>query len=448
MHIHILGICGTFMGGIARLAVEMGHQVSGSDMNVYPPMSTQLEQLGIDIIEGYDAAQLDSNPDCIVVGNVMTRGHEVIEMLLERKIPIISGPQWIKDNVLKDRWVLAVAGTHGKTTTTSMLAHILDYAGLKPGFLIGGVPSNFEQSARLGEAPFFVIEADEYDSAFFDKRSKFIHYQPRTLILNNLEFDHADIFRDLTDIKRQFHHMLKLVPSAGKCIVNGDDSNLTDLLAMGCWCEQESFGQQPDGDWQIHPQQQSASFNIKHGKTDHGTCEMNQLGRHNASNAMAAMAAARHAGVSLEVSIEAMRTFTGVKRRLENKGTFKGITIYDDFAHHPTEIECTLEAVCDHVPDKRVVVIFEPRSNTMQMGVHADGLSNALARANKSFVYDGGDLDWSLSTALGDVECIIQKNIDDLIAQVIAYLNEDDVVLILSNGGFGGLCSKLINKLQ
>ena len=436
------------MGGIARLAVQMGHQVTGSDMNVYPPMSTQLQQLGIEVIEGYDSAQLDCHPDCIVVGNVMTRGHEVIEVLLEKKIPMFSGPQWIKENVLQDRWVLAVAGTHGKTTTTSMLAHILDYAGLEPGFLIGGIPLNFEQSARLGQSPFFVIEADEYDSAFFDKRSKFIHYQPRTVILNNLEFDHADIFRDLTDIKRQFHHLLKLIPQTGKCIFNDDDQNLIDLLAMGCWCERESFGEQNGSDWQVQSTIGSTGFNILPigGQPMH--CEMNQLGRHNASNAMAAMAAARHAGVSLEISIEAMSQFAGVKRRLEYKGCYQGITIYDDFAHHPTEIECTLEAVCDHFPDKRIVVIFEPRSNTMQMGVHADSLNHALSRASKSFVYDCGDLDWSLSTALNNVECIIQENIDDLITHVIAYLREDDVVLILSNGGFEGLCFKLIETLQ
>lgn len=437
------------MGGIARLAVQMGHHVTGSDMNVYPPMSTQLQQLGIEIIEGYGSAQLDCHPDCIVVGNVMTRGHEVIEVLLEKKIPMLSGPQWIKENVLQDRWVLAVAGTHGKTTTTSMLAHILDYAGLEPGFLIGGVPSNFEQSARLGQSPFFVIEADEYDSAFFDKRSKFIHYQPRTLILNNLEFDHADIFRDLTDIKRQFHHLLKLIPQTGKCVVNDDDQNLMDLLAMGCWCETEGFSEQSGSDWQLQFHNGSASFDIipTSGQSMH--CQINQIGRHNASNAMAAMAAARHAGVSLQVSIEAMSQFTGVKRRLEYKGCYQGITIYDDFAHHPTAIHFIAETFNKNFPKDKTLFVIDPRSNTMKRGDLKEELRSIL-RNIPAFMLFSKDLLWDPVKYLADLDSkiFIAEDVAAFIEKLKNIIFDYDHIVFLSNGSFEGVQSKIIGFLE
>lgn len=448
MHVHILGICGTFMGGIASLAKQMGHQVTGSDMNVYPPMSTQLEALGIELIEGFDAKQLDLNPDCVVVGNVMTRGHEVIEHMLEQQIPMLSGPQWLHQNILRERWVLAVSGTHGKTTTASMLAHILQHAGLRPGYLIGGVPTNFNHSADLGETPFFVIEADEYDSAFFDKRSKFVHYLPRTLILNNLEFDHADIFRDIADIQKQFHHLIKLVPANGKLIINGEDENIRQVIGMGCWSEQETFGDQAVHDWQLQARPGQSAFEVLVDHQQTIRCQLQQLGRHNAMNAVAAMAAARHVGVPATLAGEALTQFAGVKRRLENRGEYAGITVFDDFAHHPTEIECTLHSLRQHFPDNRLVVVFEPRSNTMQMGSHRHQLKSAFSSADKLFVYDAGQLDWSLADILAEVDCMIQNKVNDLVLAISAYLRAGDKVVILSNGGFEGLCVKLIAKLQ
>lgn len=449
MHIHILGVCGTFMGGVALLAKQMGYRVTGSDENVYPPMSTQLESAGIELIEGYDAAQLDITPDQIVVGNVMTRGHAVIERMLEEQWPMISGPQWLSENLLRSRWVLAVAGTHGKTTTASMVAWILEYAGLSPGFLIGGVPHNFEVSARAGNKPFFVIEADEYDTAFFDKRSKFIHYQPRSLIINNLEFDHADIFRDLADIKKQFHHLIKILPQQGKLIFNGDDKNVCAVLEQGCWSEQESFGIKSTADWLVNPQQNSKpvfKFSLRNEKNY--DCMLSQFGDHNALNAMAAIAAARHAGVVVETSIKALAKFSGVKRRLENKGTYDDITIFDDFAHHPTEIRCTLQAFQQKYPKQRMIVVFEPRSNTMQMGVHKDDLKQALAPATELFIFDGGHLNWSITQALDGFSCNILGDIDQLVASLLETLQAKDNVVLLSNGGFGGLCDKLISAIQ
>lgn len=449
MHIHILGICGTFMGGVALLAKQMGYRVTGSDENVYPPMSTQLEAAGIELIEGYGADQLEITPDQIVIGNVITRGHAVIERMLEEQWPMVSGPQWLSENLLRSRWVLAVAGTHGKTTTASMLAWILEYAGLAPGFLIGGVPHNFDLSARAGSKPFFVIEADEYDTAFFDKRSKFIHYQPRTLIINNLEFDHADIFRDLPDIKKQFHHLIKILPQQGKLIFNGDDANVLDVLELGCWSEQESFGITGETDWVIEPLKNAKPvFKFSLQKNKSYECSLNQLGNHNALNAMAAMAAARHAGVALETSIKALAKFSGVKRRLEDKGTYDDITIFDDFAHHPTEIRCTLEAFQQKYPKQRMIVVFEPRSNTMQMGIHKNELKQALASATELFVYDSGSLNWSIEQVLEGFSCAILGDIDQLVDSLLETLLPKDNVVILSNGGFGGLCEKLIKALQ
>ena len=437
------------MGGVALLAKQMGYRVTGSDENVYPPMSTQLSSAGIELIEGYGAEQLDSRPDQIVVGNVMTRGHAVIERMLEEQWPMVSGPQWLSEHLLRTRWVLAVAGTHGKTTTASMVAWILEYAGLNPGFLIGGVPHNFNLSARAGGKPFFVIEADEYDTAFFDKRSKFIHYQPRTLIINNLEFDHADIFRDLIDIQKQFHHLLKILPQQGKLIFNGTDKNVGTVIEQGCWSERESFGMSDDTDWSVSSQKNSKPvFKFTWQNKKKYDCTLNQFGDHNALNAVAAIAAARHVGVAVETSVKALAKFEGVKRRLENKGTYGEITIFDDFAHHPTEIRCTLQAFQQKYPSQRMIVVFEPRSNTMQMGVHKNDLKRALAAATELFIYDGGALNWSIQQVLEGYPCTILGDIDQLVDSLLETLQPKDNVVLLSNGGFGGLCDKLIAALQ
>lgn len=449
MHVHILGVCGTFMGSLAILAKELGHTVTGSDENVYPPMSTQLEAAGIELFQGYDAAQLKSKPNQIIVGNVMTRGHDVIEHMLQTQSPLISGPQWLKENLLSSRWVLAVAGTHGKTTTSSMLAWILEYAGLNPGFLIGGVPHNFGISARLGQSPFFVIEADEYDTAFFDKRSKFIHYLPRTLVINNIEFDHADIFRDLQDVQRQFHHLLKLMPKQSKLIFNADDENIQQLLTQGCWSESESFGTEKKSDWrldQVQNNQKPLTFSLR--DEQRFSCALTQFGEHNAMNAIAAIVAARHAGVSVQVAIEALEKFQGVKRRLENRGTFSGVTVYDDFAHHPTEIRATLQAFKNQFKQQRLIVVFEPRSNTMQLGVHNQQLAAAFSLASELFIYDNGRLNWSLGEIFSNATCSIDGDIDHLVGAVMTAVSDGDNVIILSNGGFGGFCEKLIASLQ
>ncbi len=449
MHIHFLGVCGTFMGGLALLAKQMGYQVTGSDEGVYPPMSTQLEAAGIDLIEGFDASQLDIRPDQVVVGNVMTRGHSVIERMLSEQWPMMSGPQWLSEHLLKNRWVIAVSGTHGKTTTASMLAWILEHAGLEPGFLIGGVPHNFGVSARIGNKPFFVIEADEYDTAFFDKRSKFVHYQPRTLIINNVEFDHADIFRDLEDVQRQFHHVIKILPQLGKLIFNGDDENIQQVLDQGLWSESESFGAKKSCYWQldsVHEKKKPFKFFMQEGKKYEGHISL--LGEHNALNAIAAIGAARHAGVTVEESLKALANFSGVKRRLENRGEYGGITIYDDFAHHPTEIKCTLEAFKQQYDKQRMIVVFEPRSNTMQMGIHAHHLKDALSSATELCIYDGGDLSWSIEQVLSGLHNNVFTDIERLVEYLLSILQPQDNVLILSNGGFGGVCEKLITGLS
>ncbi|MFK7794572.1 MAG: UDP-N-acetylmuramate:L-alanyl-gamma-D-glutamyl-meso-diaminopimelate ligase [Gammaproteobacteria bacterium] len=449
MHIHFLGVCGTFMGGLALLAKQMGYQVTGSDEGVYPPMSTQLEAAGIDLIEGFDASQLDIRPDQVVVGNVMTRGHSVIERMLSEQWPMISGPQWLSEHLLQSRWVLAVSGTHGKTTTASMLAWILEHAGMQPGFLIGGVPNDFGVSARIGDKPFFVIEADEYDTAFFDKRSKFVHYQPRTLIINNIEFDHADIFRDLQDVQKQFHHVIKILPQLGKLIFNGDDENIQQVLDQGLWSENESFGVKASNYWHlanVHDKKNPYKISTQGGKRYEGRLSL--LGEHNALNAMAAISAARHAGVSVEHSLKALSNFTGVKRRLENKGVYDGITIYDDFAHHPTEIKCTLEAFKQQYDKQRMIVVFEPRSNTMQMGIHAHRLKEALSPATELCIYDSGELSWSIERVLSGLHSNIFTDIERLVEYLLSILQPQDNVLILSNGGFGGVCDKLITGLN
>ena len=449
MHIHILGIGGTFMGGIALLARAAGHTVSGSDTKLYPPMSTQLAEQGIAVREGYNPAHLDPAPDVVVVGNVMTRGNPAVEYMLERGLPYTSGPQWLAEHMLQGRWVLGVAGTHGKTSTASMLAWILEHAGLQPGFLIGGVPENFGVSARLGNAPFFVVEADEYDTAFFDKRSKFVHYRPRTLILNNLEFDHADIFPDLAAIQRQFHHLVRTVPGNGLIVANGADPALAATLAMGCWTPLERFGN-AESLWRAQSLAPDDSrFAVICGEQQVGEVHWDLLGAHNSANALAAIAAARHAGVPPALAIEALTAFRNVKRRLQVRGTINGITVYDDFAHHPTAITTTLAGLRGRVGTARIIALLEPRSNTMRLGVHKDHLAPALAAADRVLLYQPDDLGWDLhgvAAALGD-KAEVHASIESLIDAVLAQAHNGDHVLIMSNGAFGGIHDKLLAAL-
>ena len=443
------------MGGIAAIARAAGHRVTGSDRNVYPPMSTQLEALGIELVEGYDAAQLDPAPDVVVVGNVMTRGQPVIEALLERGIPYASGPEWLSREVLRDRWVLAVAGTHGKTTTSSLLAWILEHAGLQPGFLIGGVPANFETSARLGAAPFFVIEADEYDTAFFDKRAKFVHYHPRTLILNNLEYDHADIYPDVAAIERQFHHLVRTVPGGGRILWNAGDAQLKETLAMGCWTPREGFAGHPTADarWTGRAAggvDDFSCFEVLELGRPLGTVQWELIGAHNMENALAAIAAARHAGVVVESSMQALRSFAGVARRMQLRGEVNGVRVYDDFAHHPTAIATTIDGLRRRVGSARIVAVLEPRSNTMRMGVHRDSLARSLAGADEVWLYTPADLGWDTGAVLaglggrghgrGDV-AVLAKDL-------ARTLRPGDHALIMSNGGFGGLHGKLLAELR
>ncbi|UOG93620.1 MAG: UDP-N-acetylmuramate:L-alanyl-gamma-D-glutamyl-meso-diaminopimelate ligase [Candidatus Thiothrix sulfatifontis] len=429
MKIHILGICGTFMGGIALLARAQGHEVTGADTNVYPPMSTMLAEQGVDILQGYQAQDFPADADAIVVGNVMRRGLEVVEHLLDHNLPYTSGPQWLGENILRERWVLAVAGTHGKTTTASMLAWILEYAGLKPGFLIGGVPQNFGVSARLGDSPFFVVEADEYDTAFFDKRSKFVHYHPRTVILNNLEYDHADIFPDVQAIKTQFHHLMRTVPGSGLAVVNAQDANLSDTLAMGCWTPVETFA---DGDWRAdYLQADGSEFRVFCQGVEQGVVRWDLLGEHNVNNALAAIAAARHAGVPAEHAIAGLAEFQGVKRRMQVRGTVRGVTVYDDFAHHPTAITTTLAGLRAKVGNARIIALLEPRSNTMRMGTHGAAVAAALQVADYAFIYQLPE--WN--------------DIDALAASVAQLAQAGDHVLVMSNGGFGGIHDKLLTLL-
>ncbi|MFO7325081.1 MAG: UDP-N-acetylmuramate:L-alanyl-gamma-D-glutamyl-meso-diaminopimelate ligase [Pseudomonadota bacterium] len=453
MHVHILGICGTFMGGIAAIARAAGHKVTGSDQNVYPPMSTQLAALGIDIVQGYGAEQLDPAPDVVVVGNVMSRGKPVVEALLSRRIPYASGPEWLARAVLRDRHVLAVAGTHGKTTTTSMLAHILDHAGLDPGFLVGGVPGNFDVSARLGSSPFFVIEADEYDTAFFDKRAKFVHYHPRTLVLNNLEFDHADIYPDLEAIKRQFSHLLRIVPGDGLVVHNAADANLDDVIARGCWTPREGFAR--DGAagarWSARLTGADHSrFEVLLDGVTQGAVDWGLLGAHNVDNALAAIAAARHAGVPVAAAIEALGRFRGVRRRMELVGEVAGIRIYDDFAHHPTAIATTIEGLRRNIGQARLVAVLEARSNTMRMGVHKDTLAGSLTGADAVYLFAPPDLGWdagAVARRLG-AHAATEPTIDALLARLSKELVAGDHVLVMSNGGFGGIHQKLLAELK
>jgi len=452
MHIHILGICGTFMGGIALLARELGFEVSGSDTNVYPPMSTQLEAAGIELMALDDLSQFKRKPDLTVVGNALSRGKPAVEHMLNENLPYVSGPAFLSNYLLADRWVLGVAGTHGKTSTSSLLAWILEYAGLKPGFLIGGIPQNFGISARSGNLPFFVVEADEYDTAFFDKRSKFVHYRPRTLILNNLEFDHADIFPDLDAIKRQFHHLLRIVPGTGLIIKPEDDVNLQQVIDMGCWTPVENIGfASSSADWHIEDYDESNnSFNVWTGDHDHGRVTWSLLGRHNVSNAVAALAAARHAGVPVAHGIEALGQFKNVKRRMEVLAEVNGITVYDDFAHHPTAIETTLHGLRKRVGKSRIIAILEPRSNTMRMGVHRGQIADSLKEADVCLLYQPDGLNWDLSdiVAGASVETTIYGSIEAIINKVLEIGKAGDSVLIMSNGGFGGIHQKLIAALK
>ena len=452
MHIHILGICGTFMGSLAIIAKQLGHTVSGSDVNVYPPMSTQLEMAGIELMSGYSVDHLFPMPDQIIVGNVISRGNEIAEYLLNNHIPFTSGPAWLHDHVLQERWVLAVAGTHGKTTTSSMLAWILESVGLKPGFLIGGVPENFDYSSRLGDSKYFVIEADEYDTAFFDKRSKFIHYCPHTLLINNLEFDHADIFDDLDAIKRQFHHLIRILPNDGKLIINQDDKNIQDVIDMGCWTPIESFSTtHTAATWFADDiDLQNSQFTLQHHSKPRGLGALSLFGRHNIANAIAAIAAAQHAGVYAEDALQALTTFSGVKRRLEHKGTFNNISIYDDFAHHPTEIAATISAFKDQRPEGRIITIFEPRSNSMRLGIHVEHLAGAFHHADKVFIFEPSDLQWSINDVADNIKADTKvfTAVDDVILDLLNEVKPGDNILILSNGSFDGLSTKLVLQMS
>ena len=445
-HLHILGICGTFMGGLAAIARQAGFRVTGCDANVYPPMSEQLKVLGIDLVEGYGSEQLAFAPDVWVVGNVVTRGNPLMEAILDSGARYVSGPQWLAEQVLRGRHVLAVAGTHGKTATASMLAWILEYAGCKPGFLIGGLPSNFGISARLGDGPQFVIEADEYDTAFFDKRSKFVHYPARTAILNNLEFDHADIFGDIADIERQFHHFVRIIPTSGKLIVNWRDEALKRVLTKGCWTPVERFGVE-DG-WQPGPSDGEGGFDILRGGRALGRLRWAQSGEYSRLNAVAAIAAAHHAGVEAAAAIEALAQFKGVRRRMEQRGVARGVTVFDDFAHHPTAIRVTLEGLRARAGMARILAVLEPRSNTMKLGVMKDQLPASLAAADRVFVYSAG-LDWDAATALRPLgeraRCYAQ--LESLVAAIAAEARAGDQVLVMSNGGFGGIHEKLLAAL-
>ncbi|AKJ70004.1 UDP-N-acetylmuramate:L-alanyl-gamma-D-glutamyl-meso-diaminopimelate ligase [Pandoraea thiooxydans] len=450
MHIHILGICGTFMGGLAVLATEAGHTVTGCDANVYPPMSTQLEAQGIRLIEGYDASQVALAPDLFVIGNVVSRGNPLMEEILNRNLPYMSGPQWLGEHILQNKWVLAVAGTHGKTTTTSMLAWILEDAGYQPGFLVGGVPLNFGISARLTEADFFVIEADEYDTAFFDKRSKFVHYRPRTAVLNNLEYDHADIFPDLAAIETQFHHLVRTIPGQGRIVVNGRESAFERVLSRGCWSEVEPFGVSEG--W--HADGSDEQFLVRYQERAFGTLKWDLQGEHNRMNALAAIAAARHVGVPPEQAIVSLSKFRNVKRRMELRGTVRGVAVYDDFAHHPTAIHTTVAGLRHRIgAQARILAVLEPRSNTMKLGVMKSQLPGSLAEADLVFGYGAPSgkeaLGWDLAGALAPLgeRARAFTDLDALVRAIVAAARPGDHILVMSNGGFGGVHQKLLDAL-
>jgi UDP-N-acetylmuramate: L-alanyl-gamma-D-glutamyl-meso-diaminopimelate ligase len=450
MHVHILGICGTFMGGIAALAREAGHAVTGSDRNVYPPMSTQLEALGIRLTDGWDPAQLEPAPDVVVVGNALSRGNPAVEAVLERGLNYTSGPAWLLEHVVGTRWVLAVAGTHGKTTASGMLAWMLECAGLAPGFLIGGVPGNFASSARLGRPPFFVVEADEYDTAFFDKRAKFVHYRPRTAILNNLEFDHADIYPDVASIRRAFHQLVRTVPANGRLIVNGADAELEATLAMGVWTPIERFARAGSAEFGVHALAADWSeFEFRHRDAPLGRLRWGLIGAHNAENALAAALAARHAGVPLPLAIEALGSFRNARRRMEVRGTVRGVTVYDDFAHHPTAIAATLDGLRHKVGAARILAVLEPRSATMRLGVHRDTLGGSLAAADRVFLFEPPALGWDVRGAVRALgaRATVHGEVEALARAIAAEAKNGDTILVMSNGGFGGLHDKLLAAL-
>jgi UDP-N-acetylmuramate: L-alanyl-gamma-D-glutamyl-meso-diaminopimelate ligase len=459
MHIHILGICGTFMGGIAQLARAAGHRVTGCDAGVYPPMSSQLEAAGIELVEGYSAEQIGLAPDCFVIGNAISRGNPLLEEILDRGLPYVSGPQWLADNVLHGRWVLAVAGTHGKTTTSSMLAWILEDAGLSPGYLIGGVPMNFGVSARLSgalsDSPFFVIEADEYDSAFCDKRSKFIHYRPRTLVLNNLEFDHADIFADLAAIETQFHHLVRTLPRNGLVVSNAAEASLERVLARGCWTPLERFNE--SAGWRMDGDDATGALRLMRGNEEIGRAQWALNGEHNRANAVAALLAARHVGVPFDKGLEALSRFENVKRRMELRGTVRGVSVFDDFAHHPTAIATTLAGLRRKLagaqtqagtPTPRILAVLEPRSNTMKLGVMKSQLPASLADADQVFCYSA-NLGWDAAEALSPLgsKALVSDQLDTLVSAVVGAARPGDQILVMSNGGFGGIHGKLLAAL-
>jgi len=462
MHIHILGVCGTFMGGLAALAREAGHKVTGCDANVYPPMSDQLRALGIELIEGYGADQVALKPDLFVVGNVVTRGNPLVEAILDAGLPYASGPQWLSEHVLQGRHVLAVAGTHGKTTTTAMLTWILEKAGLGPGFLIGGVPMNFDVSARLGSGRSFVIEADEYDTAFFDKRSKFVHYRPRTAVLNNLEYDHADIFDDLAAIERQFHHLVRTVPASGRLVVNAREESLQRVLAMGCWSEVIRFGARKEAPGELRSRGEPHAFDVLRGSLKIARVEWSLLGEHNQMNALAAIAAAEHVGVTPDTAAHALASFENVRRRLELRGSVRlgrgDVRVYDDFAHHPTAMRTTINGLrrkidaqhnAHHEPRQRILAVFEPRSNTMKLGAMKAQLPWSLEEADLAFCHSGG-LGWDAAQALAPMgeQALVCDRIDPLVEHVVSAAQPGDHILCMSNGGFGGIHAKLLDGLR
>ncbi|CAH6853699.1 UDP-N-acetylmuramate--L-alanyl-gamma-D-glutamyl-meso-2,6-diaminoheptanedioate ligase [Vibrio chagasii] len=448
MHIHILGICGTFMGGAAVLARQLGHKVTGSDANVYPPMSTLLESQGIEIIEGFDPSQLEPRPDLVVIGNAMSRGNPCVEYVLDNNLRYTSGPQWLQEFLLHDRWVLAVSGTHGKTTTSSMLAWILEDCGYAPGFLVGGVLGNFGISARLGDSMFFVVEADEYDSAFFDKRSKFVHYHPRTLVMNNLEFDHADIFDDLEAIKRQFHHLVRTVPGNGRIFSPKQDTAIQDVLSRGCWSETESSGEA--GDWDAKKLVKDGSkFEVYFQGECVGTVDWDLVGDHNVNNALMAIAAARHVGVTPDLACESLAKFINTKRRLEFKGEVAGVSVYDDFAHHPTAIELTLGGLRNKVDSKKIIAVLEPRSATMKRGVHKETLADSLKQADSTYLFQPDNIDWSVQDVADACHqpAHVSDDMDVFVAKIVSEAQAGDQILVMSNGGFGGIHQKLLDAL-
>jgi UDP-N-acetylmuramate: L-alanyl-gamma-D-glutamyl-meso-diaminopimelate ligase len=451
MHIHILGICGTFMGGIAQIARKLGHDVTGSDQNVYPPMSDQLEKAGIDLMQGYKAEHLQPVPDIVIVGNTISRGNPALEAVLNKQIPFTSGPEWLYNAVLKNKHVLAVSGTHGKTTTTTILSWILEYAGLNPGFLIGGVAENFGISARYTDSDYFVIEADEYDTAFSDKRSKFIHYHPKTLIINNIEFDHADIFRDIADIRREFHHLMRILPEQARVIFPKEDEEVEKVLDMGCWSYKESFSKEVSANWSVaEASSDFHSFTVIHEGNEVGEVNWSLIGEHNANNALAAIIAAEHIGIDVDKACAALSEFKSVKRRLECLFESNGTRIYDDFAHHPTAISKTLEALRQHAPYNRIIAVMEPRSNTMRMGYHAETLAGSFEKADQVLLFQADNVDWDIAenmTELGE-RCRVFKDIEAIVSLIAEQHQPGDQIVVMSNGGFGGIHKKLIEVLS